>query len=87
MSKKTNSLKTRTVFSTEEATDKINQLNHSYSVLYSEHEALKAASQTSDKENSQLSITNKGLTKQLEASKTTSKKQIESLIAEKQDLT
>ena len=36
----------------EEATDKINQLNHSYSVLYSEHEALKATIQTSDNENS-----------------------------------
>ena len=71
----------------EEATDKISQLNHSYSVLYSEHEALKAASQTSDEENSQLSITIKDLNKQLETSKTTSKKAIESLIAEKQNLT
>ena len=70
----------------EEASDKISQLNHSYSVLYSEHEALKAASQTSDEENSQLSITNKDLSKQLETSKTTSKKEIESLIAEKQNL-
>ena len=70
----------------EEATDKISQLNHSYSVLYSEHEALKAASQTSDEENSQLSITNKDLTKQLETSKTNSKKEIESLIADKQNL-
>ncbi len=70
----------------EEATDKINQLKHSYSVLYSEHEALKAASLTSDKENSKLSIRNKDLTKQLETSKTNSKKEIESLIADKQNL-
>ena len=67
----------------EEATEKINQLNHSYSILYSEHEALKAASQTSDFENSQLSITNKDLNTQLETSKTNSKKAIESLIAGK----